>query len=101
MAPSVTTLERSGINRSISYDKWKLVGEKHGSNVAATNVKGIRKVASKAAINDVLQSQIAQVDPNSCKPGDENAFYVADLGEIYRQHMRWKMKLGRVRPFYG
>jgi hypothetical protein len=26
---------------------------------------------------------------------------VADMGEIYRQHLRWKMNLGRVKPFYG
>jgi ornithine decarboxylase len=26
---------------------------------------------------------------------------VADLGEVYRQHLRWKLNLPRVRPFYG
>ena len=31
----------------------------------------------------------------------EDAFYVADMGEVYRQHLRWKMNLARVKPFYG
>jgi hypothetical protein len=26
---------------------------------------------------------------------------VADLGEVYRQHLRWKRNLPRVKPFYG
>jgi ornithine decarboxylase len=26
---------------------------------------------------------------------------VADLGEVYRQHLRWKLNLPRVKPFYG
>ena len=35
--------------------------------------------------------------------GDENddSFFMADLGEIYRQHGRWKRCLPRVMPFYG
>ena len=32
---------------------------------------------------------------------DEDAFFVADLGEVYRQHLRWKRNLPRVKPFYG
>src|SRR6185369_10355709 len=31
----------------------------------------------------------------------ENAFFVADLGEVQRQHSRWKDLLPRVEPYYG
>lgn len=31
----------------------------------------------------------------------ENAFFVADLGEVYRQHLRWKSLLPRIEPFFG
>lgn len=41
------------------------------------------------------------IDHENCEPGDEDTFFVADLGEVYRQHMRWKLNLPRVRPFYG
>lgn len=61
----------------------------------------IRSVTSKEAVLDVLKEQIAKINVDSCQPGEEDAFYVADLGEVYRQHLRWKMNLGRVKPFYA
>ncbi|KAI1614563.1 ornithine decarboxylase [Exophiala viscosa] len=57
--------------------------------------------ASKALINKVLKEQIARIDVDTCEPGEEDAFYVADLGEVYRQHLRWKLNLARVKPFYA
>lgn len=56
---------------------------------------------SKDLVLDVLKRQIARVDLDTCDPGEEDAFYVADMGTIYRQHMRWKLNLPRVKPFYG
>nr|KMM68563.1 ornithine decarboxylase [Coccidioides posadasii RMSCC 3488] len=57
--------------------------------------------ASKELILDILQKKAASIDVQNCCPGEEDPFYVADLGEVYRQHIRWKMNLGRVKPFYG
>lgn len=57
--------------------------------------------APKELVLDQLRNRVATVDMARCEPGDEDAFYVADMGEIYRQHMRWKMNLSRVKPFYG
>jgi ornithine decarboxylase len=31
----------------------------------------------------------------------EKAFFVADLGQVYRQHQRWKACLPEIQPFYG
>lgn len=31
----------------------------------------------------------------------EQAFFVADLGQVYRQHQRWKSCLPEIQPFYG
>ena len=59
------------------------------------------RLASKDLIFEVIKKRVAGIDVASCRPGDEDAFYVADMGEIYRQHLRWKMNLGRVKPFYG
>lgn len=61
----------------------------------------IHRKNPKALIKETLQQQIAQIDTDCCEPDEENAFYVADLGEIYRQHMRWKTNLPRVKPFYA
>lgn len=57
--------------------------------------------APKELVLDQLRNRVAKVDMARCDPGDEDAFYVADMGEIYRQHMRWKLNLSRIKPFYG
>lgn len=58
-------------------------------------------LAAKALVRQVLQDQIARIDTDACDAGEEDAFYVADLGEVYRQHLRWKKNLPQVRPFYA
>lgn len=56
---------------------------------------------SKQLIADALKSRVEAIDPDTCSVGEEDAFFVADLGEVYRQHLRWKKNLGRVKPHYG
>lgn len=31
----------------------------------------------------------------------ENAFFVADLSQVYKQHLRWNKYLPEIKPFYG
>jgi len=59
------------------------------------------KLLAQSMISHALQSHIENIDPDKCEAGGEDAFFVADLGEIYRQHMRWKVNLPRIEPFYG
>jgi ornithine decarboxylase len=68
---------------------------KHGDELLQSGL------TAKELVLDVLKKRAAEVDTDRCEPGEEDAFYVADMGEVYRQHMRWKMNLGRVKPFYG
>jgi len=35
------------------------------------------------------------------KANAEAAFFIADLGQVYKQHLRWKECLPNVEPFYG
>jgi ornithine decarboxylase len=56
---------------------------------------------SKQLIGDALKSRVEAIDHDICDVGDEDAFFVADLGEVYRQHLRWKKNLARVKPHYG
>lgn len=56
---------------------------------------------AQSMIGHALQTYIENINPDECEAGGEDAFFVADLGEIYRQHMRWKVNLPRVEPFYG
>lgn len=52
-------------------------------------------------VSQMLQARLASFVPESDDAEAENAFYVADLGEVYRQHLRWKALLPRIEPFFG
>ncbi|KAL8714680.1 MAG: hypothetical protein Q9220_001629 [cf. Caloplaca sp. 1 TL-2023] len=52
-------------------------------------------------IQETLNRRIQDIDTDGCGPGEEDAFFVADVGEIYRQHVRWKLNLKRVKPHYA
>lgn len=58
-------------------------------------------VSPKHLVGEALRQRIDGVDGDQCLPGEEDTFFVADLGEVYRQYQRWKLNLPRVRPFYG
>lgn len=79
----------------ISRDHFGLVSNDGGDDRSQSGL------TAKELVLDVLKKRAAEVDVDRCGPGEEDAFYVADMGEVYRQHMRWKMNLGRVKPFYG
>ena len=37
----------------------------------------------------------------SCLQDDKDAFYVADLGDVLKKHLRWARAMPRVQPFYA
>ncbi|KAL2040154.1 hypothetical protein N7G274_007057 [Stereocaulon virgatum] len=55
----------------------------------------------KQLTKDVSKARVESIDTDTCAPGDEDAFFVVDMGEVYRQHLRWKMNLKRVKPHYA
>ncbi|KAI4207548.1 MAG: hypothetical protein LQ346_000480 [Caloplaca aetnensis] len=91
MAPSATTTtteEHATIHR-------------HGESfIDHTRVRDGAKYG-KTLIQDTLKGRIRDIDTDGCSPGEEDAFFVADMGEVYRQHLRWKMNLKRVKPHYA
>jgi ornithine decarboxylase len=99
MAPTacVSTAEICTIKQDYnnSLDHLGLVSS-HGEDTLSQS-----SLTAKDMVLEVLKKRAAEVDVDHCGPGEEDAFYVADMGEVYRQHMRWKMNLGRVKPFYG
>ncbi|KAK4460685.1 putative ornithine decarboxylase [Cladorrhinum samala] len=56
---------------------------------------------AKQLIGDALRERVESIDHENCEAGEEDTFFVADLGEVYRQHLRWKLNLPRVKPFYA
>ncbi|KAK4103848.1 hypothetical protein N658DRAFT_513902 [Parathielavia hyrcaniae] len=63
--------------------------------------EGLKAISAKQLIGDALRERVESIDPELCEPGAEDTFFVADLGEVYRQHLRWKLNLPRVKPFYA
>ncbi|KAL2143131.1 hypothetical protein VTI28DRAFT_345 [Corynascus sepedonium] len=62
---------------------------------------GRRINSAKQLIGEALRERVENIDHEFCEPGEEDTFFVADLGEVYRQHLRWKLNLPRVKPFYA
>ena len=93
MAPSAIAIQQEEIQFSNKINP--VTGYNHGDNI---NPNGLN---AKALVQRVLREHISRVNTDECEAGEEDAFYVADLGEVYRQHLRWKMNLTRVKPFYG
>ncbi|KAI0997577.1 Ornithine decarboxylase [Podosphaera aphanis] len=94
MSPSaITTIETvssvNSFNLNFGKPKSPHLELNHGVNI------------SRKLIGQALKKRIESIDHNTCEAGDEDTFFVADLGEVYRQHMRWKKHLPRVRPFYA
>ena len=91
MATAVLDRYAQNVNTHVSLKKPHILGllQHHGV------------IESKHLIGDALHRRVQAVDHEMCEPGDEDTFFVADLGEVYRQHLRWKKNLPRVKPFYG
>ena len=98
MAPSATstyTEEYESVTLKTSFENPldnSLTVAEHG---------GLGFEDSKSLIGKTLKDRIKHIDTDACEAGEEDAFFVADLGEVYRQHLRWKMNLKRVKPHYG
>ena len=75
------------------------INEKSLKVNTGTNNHG--KEYGKILTKNMLKRRVEAIDTDTCGAGDEDAFFVADMGEVYRQHLRWKMNLKRVKPHYG
>lgn len=99
MAPSASDLPRLYFNDHV-HEKLKHVECPDDETRGISHLAEAR-AASRQLVFEILKQKAAAVDVKTCYPGEEDPFYVADLGEVYRQHIRWKTNLPRVKPFYG
>ncbi|KAI9724526.1 MAG: Ornithine decarboxylase [Candelaria pacifica] len=99
MAPTaitdIQTCEPMSFTKDISVLKHK-THYQYGRNNGYRTITRPEDMIGKA-----LKEHVDSIDNDTCEAGEEDAFFVADLGEVYRQHLRWKMNLPRVRPFYA
>ncbi|PKY05442.1 putative ornithine decarboxylase [Aspergillus campestris IBT 28561] len=52
-------------------------------------------------IDLALHNRLSSVSKNGQSVADEEPFFVADLGQVVRQHRRWRSALPHVHPFYA
>lgn len=52
-------------------------------------------------IHDALVHHVKGIDPEACGAGEENSFFVADLGEVMRSYRMWKSRLPLVQAYYA
>lgn len=52
-------------------------------------------------IYNALKKRVDDINNETCEPGEENSFFVCDLGEIERLYANWWKELPRVQPFYA
>lgn len=48
-----------------------------------------------------LKARVQTINQETCEAGDENSFFVCDLGEISKLYYNWRQQLPRVQPFYA
>lgn len=56
---------------------------------------------SRKLVGDALVEEIKGIDHDLCEAGEEDSFFVADLGEVYRSFKIWKQQLPQVEPHYA
>lgn len=61
---------------------------------------GYRNPSPDELVDLAIESHIARIAKRSVVGGDES-FFIADLGQILRQHRRWTQHMPAVRPYYG
>lgn len=58
-------------------------------------------ISFNRSIGEVIQQKLESINRQKWEFDQGNAFFVGDLGEIFRQHLSWKSLLPRIEPFFG
>lgn len=57
-------------------------------------------ISPEELIDLAIENRIARAAKRSLVGGDES-FFIADLGQVIRQHRRWTQNLPNLQPYYG
>ncbi len=70
-----------------------------GKRVDPEALKPWNQPIGNCSVEEIMKHRVTNlaVEDVEC----QDAFYVADLGEIARQHLQFRTLLPRVEPFYG
>lgn len=87
----------------------------HGGRRGSFNNERLRLVAVEDArepisletersvqlVSQALQQEVERINHDTCEAGEEDSFFVCDLGKIERLLKIWRQNLPRVHPFYA
>ncbi|KAJ3066654.1 hypothetical protein HK102_007593 [Quaeritorhiza haematococci] len=98
-------LDLGGHPNFVAVPKQLILDHHHGlhqkpvlNNVTALLTKGpAGPPVENRPIADLLKQKLS----SSISSGEEDAFFIADIGEVERQHSRWKRLLPTIEPFYA
>jgi ornithine decarboxylase len=57
----------------------------------------VKTLADMPSVAQLVQEKIEELDAQ----GSDDAFFIADLGDIVGKYVKWKQQLPRVEPFYA
>ena len=60
---------------------------------------GLQKISPEKLIDLAIESHIVYLERKPLERGEP--FFIADLGQVTRQHRKWKQNLPEVHPYYG
>jgi len=52
-------------------------------------------------VQAVIDNRLQHIDRSAGILAEDDAFFVCDLGEVYRRHSEWVERLTRITPHYG
>jgi ornithine decarboxylase len=53
------------------------------------------------SVHDAAKQKLDSHSRIKWETDQEDAFFIGDLGEVYRQHLRWMQLLPRIEPHFG
>ncbi|KAJ2751064.1 Ornithine decarboxylase, partial [Coemansia sp. BCRC 34490] len=87
-APSTqSAMTEAGVVGAVDQTHEMSAKIKNSNGVSSSNISG-------TSVESAMRARAGQADA-------EDAFFVADLGEVYRQFAQWTRLLPRVQPFYA
>ncbi|CAH2355962.1 ornithine decarboxylase [[Candida] railenensis] len=98
MAPSIVQQEVP-----IQFDHERLYSSSTNDQLNFRNSTLLKStpVDARLTVGNALLNQVSSIDCNSCDAGEEDSFFVADIGEVGRAYKLWKDRLPNVQPFYA
>lgn len=93
-AASTTTATTTATTTNAATSTTAISSLSKSTSIMSERDVTIHNLSIEQVIKDKLASMVQD-------PDQGNAFFVGDLGEVYRQHLRWKAHLPRIEPFFG